>query len=386
MTRFTNKYPYTDFHELNADWLLETVKDAEAEAKEAAETVETYNGRLTTVEGDLAPIKAAMPGLASDVSNLQHDVGLMDSLITNTINPGLETLQTEVETASTGLLDRMTAAEGSISTLENEVETPSTGLLDRVTALENRPTPSANAVYYLEFDSSLVSIDPDNAYDSRIEYDWLKQFVPLNTSGEDTHVIKLYDSHTQKVYDLARFHLQESVSPDGIFVFTNRAEHLTGGVIDYYVNSTIIVSQNASNPAFSEENETLLPAVTSSDAGDVLTVDNSGNWVASAGGSGVHHTLTQYNQNMTIDRADYIEFDDYYVVTVRVTATAGIGAGSILFTSGISTAYATDCTGVNGGASNYIPICFVIGVTGNVILRNAANNGDLLSFSTVVIK
>ena len=191
MTRFNNKYPYTDFHELNADWLLETVKDAAAEAKEASDTVATYNDRLTTVEGDLAPIKAAMPGLASDVSDLQHDVGIIDSLITNTINPGLDTLQ-------------------------NEVETPSTGLLDRVSALENQPPATANAVYYLEFDSSLVSIDPDNAYDSRIEYDWLKQFVPLNTSGEDTHVIKLYDSHTQKVYDLAAFHLQESVTEVGI--------------------------------------------------------------------------------------------------------------------------------------------------------------------------
>lgn len=255
MTRFNNKYPYTDFHELNADWLLETVKDAAAEAKEASDTVATYNDRLTTVEGDLAPIKAAMPGLASDVSDLQHDVGIMDSLITNTINPGLSTLQNEVETASTGLLDRMTAAEGSISTLKNEVETPTTGLLDRVTALENAPAPTANAVYYLEFDSSLVSIDPDNAYDSRIEYDWLKQFVPLNVSGEDTHVIKLYDSHTQKVYDLAAFHLQESVSPDGKFIFTNRAEHTTGGVIDYYVNSTVTVLQSATNPTFAEVQE-----------------------------------------------------------------------------------------------------------------------------------
>lgn len=261
MTRFNNKYPYTDFHELNADWLLETVKDAAAEAQEASETVATYNDRLTTVEGDLAPIKAAMPGIASDVSDLQHDVGIMDSLITNTINPGLDTLQNEVETPSTGLLDRMTAAEGSISTLENEVETPSTGLLDRVTALENQPATTANAVYYLEFDSSLVSIDPDNAYDSRIEYDWLKQFVPLNTSGEDTHVIKLYDSHTQKVYDLAAFHLQESASPDGKFIFTNRAEHTTGGVVDYYVNSTVTILQNGSNPTFSEVTEDVITGV-----------------------------------------------------------------------------------------------------------------------------
>ena len=302
---FINKYPYVDFHELNADALIAKVDDASAEAKAAADTVATYNDRLTTVEGDLAPIKSAMPGLASDVSDLQHDVGIIDSLITNTINPGLDTLQNEVETASTGLLDRMTAAEGSISTLQNEVEAPTTGLLDRVTVLENQPVPSANAVYYLEFDSSLVLIDLDNAYDSRIEYDWLKQFVPLNTSGEDTHVIKLYDSHTQKVYDLAGFHLQESVSPDGIFVFTNRAEHLTGGVVDYYVNSTVIVSQNASNPAFAEVQENVLPAVTSADAGDVLTVDNNGEWVAAApSSSGVTYSTTEQVVGKWIDDSD----------------------------------------------------------------------------------
>ena len=377
MTRFTNKYPYTDFHELNADWLLETVKDAEAEAKEAAETVES----------DLAPIKAAMPGLASDVSNLQHDVGLMDSLITNTINPGLETLQTEVETASTGLLDRMTAAEGSISTLENEVETPSTGLLDRVTALENRPTPSANAVYYLEFDSSLVSIDPDNAYDSRIEYDWLKQFVPLNTSGEDTHVIKLYDSHTQKVYDLARFHLQESVSPDGIFVFTNRAEHLTGGVIDYYVNSTIIVSQNASNPAFSEENETLLPAVTSSDAGDVLTVDNSGNWVNAApgGGGGVSGTFVQ-GGGVNFDFANYIEYDDYIIINIRGTASSQLNAGATIVTGGPSIANSANAVGVLASNNDYYPLCVAYSTNGSIVIRPALSIGDTFYISIMVIK
>lgn len=121
MTRFNNKYPYTDFHELNADWLLETVKDAAAEAQEASDTVATYNDRLTTVEGDLAPIKAAMPGLASDVSGLQHNVGIMDNLITNTINPGLDTLKNEVETPSTGLLDRMTAAEGKVDEHDNDI-------------------------------------------------------------------------------------------------------------------------------------------------------------------------------------------------------------------------------------------------------------------------
>ena len=121
----------------------------------------------------------------------------------------------------------------------------------------------------------------------------------------------------------------------------------------------------------------------------MLTVDNNGDWVAATpggGGSGVHHTLTQYEQNITIDRAEYIEFDDYYLVNMRITATSNIGSGAILFTSGISTTYATDCTGVVAASGMYDAEPFVIGSTGNVITRNSLVNGALASFSAVVLK
>ena len=357
---FTNKYPYVDFHELNADVLIAKVDDASAEAKAAADTVATYNDRLTTVEGDLAPIKSAMPGIASDISDLQHDTGIIDSLITNTINPAIDTLQ-------------------------NEVETPTTGLLDRVTALENQPATQSNAVYYLEFDSSLVAIDPDNAYDSRIDYDWLKQFVPLNTSGEDTHVIKLYDSHTQKVYDLAAFHLQESASPDGAFAFTNRSEHSTGGVVDYYVNSTVTVSQNASNPAFLEENESLLPAVTSADAGDVLTVDNNGDWVNAAPGGGVSGTFVQ-GGGVNFDVADYIEYDDYIIVNIRGTVTSPLNAGATIVTGGPSVTNSANAVGVLASLNDYNPICVAYSTNGSIVIRPALTTGDTFYISIMVIK
>lgn len=262
MTRFNNKYPYTDFHELNADWLLETVKDAAAEAKEASDTVATYNDRLTTVEGDLAPIKAAMPGLASDVSDLQHDVGIMDSLITNTINPGLETLQTEVETASTGLLDRMTAAEGSISTLENEVETPTTGLLDRVTALENQPA-TGGITEYLRFGTGGTPID----WDARITYTYLDDLIATTASADKTvNIILVEDDElgTTWYYTLNEGRYQISAgTPRGGFAFTCRKPVLDGNnnVIGYNV-CTVDVDKNVATPTYSEVYEALPAAAT----------------------------------------------------------------------------------------------------------------------------
>ncbi len=294
MTRFNNKYPYTDFHELNADWLLETVKDAAADAKEAAETVETYNDRLTTVEGDLAPIKAAMPGLASDVSDLQHDVGIIDSLITNTINPGLETLQTEVETTSTGLLDRMTAAEGSISTLENEVETPTTGLLDRVTALENQPS-VGGVTEYLKFSSDATPFD----YDARITYTYLDDLIATTASADKTVNIVLVEDDelgTTWYYTLTEGEYQISAgTPRGQFVFICRKPVFDANnvVVGFNVCS-VVVNKNAATPAYSEVYEAVLPEVSVADAGSFLAVDANGDWTLDAPSGGENRTPISY--------------------------------------------------------------------------------------------
>lgn len=56
-----SRFPYSDFHRLNADWILEKMKemigltqDAAEDAQAAAETVATYGDRLTAVEADAA--------------------------------------------------------------------------------------------------------------------------------------------------------------------------------------------------------------------------------------------------------------------------------------------------------------------------------------------
>lgn len=254
-----NKYPYTDFHELNADWLLETVK-------EAADEAGSMNDRVTTLEG-------GMRDVASSVSDLTAGVGRLSSAVTD-LTDRVDDAENDIDTLDT----KVGEANADIATLQDEVETPTTGLLDRVTALENAPAGQSNAVLYLEFDSSLISVDPSTAWDARITYDYLKSYYPLNTSGEGLQEIKLYDINSQRVFSLNQFHKQESVTPNGGFTFTCRVPNYSGGSLVSYNNYGVVVAQSATTPAYTETVEIPLPEVSIADSGSFLAVDENGEW------------------------------------------------------------------------------------------------------------
>ena len=72
---FENKYPYTDFHELNLDWILEVVKRLESEWPEFKTTLETewneYKDELTGEGGEWPTFKTQIETI---VNNFIHDV------------------------------------------------------------------------------------------------------------------------------------------------------------------------------------------------------------------------------------------------------------------------------------------------------------------------
>ncbi len=50
------KFPFTNYHELNLDWILKKLGELFEASAENVETIETYEGRLTAVEGDVVTI------------------------------------------------------------------------------------------------------------------------------------------------------------------------------------------------------------------------------------------------------------------------------------------------------------------------------------------
>ena len=86
--QFMNKYPYTDFHELNADYLLQRLKSVEEKLATIKEDIES--DVLAWVQTQLEPYEQQLNALIAEVQNLerstQETLDQYDVRINNFIN------------------------------------------------------------------------------------------------------------------------------------------------------------------------------------------------------------------------------------------------------------------------------------------------------------
>lgn len=98
---FYNKYPYTDFHELNADFLLQRVKSIEEQIANIKEEIE---GEIFEwVQEQLAPYQEQLDALIKEVEDLQEEteetLAAYDQRITdfvNTVNGALQQIRQDL--------------------------------------------------------------------------------------------------------------------------------------------------------------------------------------------------------------------------------------------------------------------------------------------------
>lgn len=142
MTRlpFFNKYPYTNFEQLNLDWLMNTVGSFESRV-DAVETkvseldtkVDTFDGRITQNTEDIAGIKTRLDNDEDEIDGLKTRMTAAESDIDN-LETDVGTLGTDVDDLKT----RMTAAESDIDDLETDVGTLTTRV-DGIPDVEANP-------------------------------------------------------------------------------------------------------------------------------------------------------------------------------------------------------------------------------------------------------
>ena len=81
MLNFFNKYPYTDFHELNLDWLLDRMRKLEDELNDALETLSTeiYNQVMTDLQPTLTGLRNDLNALTNDYNALRGQFEDLDA-------------------------------------------------------------------------------------------------------------------------------------------------------------------------------------------------------------------------------------------------------------------------------------------------------------------
>lgn len=90
MARFWNKYPYTDFHELNIGWCVDKITEFEARVTSVEEDVAALKVRATALEARMSTAEERIARHESDIAGLSAAVGGIRDRVTTLENADIQ--------------------------------------------------------------------------------------------------------------------------------------------------------------------------------------------------------------------------------------------------------------------------------------------------------
>lgn len=125
---FINKYPYTDYHELNADYLYERVKAIEEQLVNIKSEIES--DILVWFEGVIQPYEQQLNDLIKEVNDLKEEteetLAAYDTKITNFIN--------DVNNAIAGIRAELISSIDAVNALTDlKIQTNNVYLINQIT-------------------------------------------------------------------------------------------------------------------------------------------------------------------------------------------------------------------------------------------------------------
>ena len=127
-----NLFPYSNFHKLNLDWVIKTVKEAAATLEEATGTLSQYDQRLRALETSVGVLNQSVQGLSSTIQEQGQAIADLPQIRTQASNAIIlagnaeQAAQAADETASTALTQAQAARQAAeaIAADKLDVESP----------------------------------------------------------------------------------------------------------------------------------------------------------------------------------------------------------------------------------------------------------------------
>lgn len=79
------KFPYSNFHDLNLDWIIQQVNEWAEQWAEVKQAYEEFEYDLTHIEAHLAALDAADEGFRLQIANINNAIAALDNTLDNTI-------------------------------------------------------------------------------------------------------------------------------------------------------------------------------------------------------------------------------------------------------------------------------------------------------------
>lgn len=116
---FINKYPYTDFHELNIDWLLSTYKELLADYTSIVEWMENDAKNYNDLLNRIIALEISTSGFQGQIDTLRLYIDARDNVLSQAISDQYTRITTEYEALYGSIL---TAFSGDIAALNIKLE------------------------------------------------------------------------------------------------------------------------------------------------------------------------------------------------------------------------------------------------------------------------
>lgn len=211
---FFNKYPYTDFHELNADWVINQTKSLLDRIDAAEAAVEAMESRVSTLEGQMTTAQNNILGLQASVNSLDSRLDTQEG--------------------------KMTSVEADLVEFDQHIDGLEAMNIRDMTVLQ----PQSDYVPYIETPTSvkLRFKAQSYAYGNETTHEWYEMDMPM-ASPQNAGMI--YAAEAEKLENLdtvtrvtifERDLYQSVLDPDGPIIQSKFAQG-SNGKLEYFQNN-----------------------------------------------------------------------------------------------------------------------------------------------------